>query len=143
MLLSSSVYLFKVKTWITRKLCETCSKLAIETPKRSQWHHSCVFVAEFEKISHIVQVFSLLALSKYVLTGLTLPKSFHILDKRHIKKKSYCNWLWSFQSSLYIAYLPLNIYLFKINNRNTTKRFKICSKLTAKTQMTSLWCFYC
>ena len=29
--------------------------------------------------------------------------------------------------------LPANIYLFKVNNRNTRKRCKICSKLTIKT----------
>ena len=29
--------------------------------------------------------------------------------------------------------IPANIYLFKVNNRNTRKRFEICSKLTIKT----------
>ena len=29
--------------------------------------------------------------------------------------------------------LPVNIYLFKVNNRNTRKRCEICSKLTIKT----------
>ena len=29
--------------------------------------------------------------------------------------------------------LPANIYLFKVNNTNTRKRCKICSKLTIKT----------
>ena len=28
---------------------------------------------------------------------------------------------------------PANICLFKVNNRNTRKRFEICSKLTIKT----------
>ena len=28
-----------------------------------------------------------------------------------------------------------NIYLFKVNNRNTRKRCKICSKLTIKTSI--------
>ena len=28
---------------------------------------------------------------------------------------------------------PANIYLFKVNNRNTRKRCEICSKLTIKT----------
>ena len=28
---------------------------------------------------------------------------------------------------------PTNIYLFNVNNRNTTKRCEICSKLTIKT----------
>ena len=29
---------------------------------------------------------------------------------------------------------PANIYLLKFNNRNTWKRFEICSKLTRKSQ---------
>ena len=29
--------------------------------------------------------------------------------------------------------VPANIYLFKVNNRNTRKRCEICSKLTIKT----------
>ena len=29
---------------------------------------------------------------------------------------------------------PANIYLFKVNNRNTRKRCKICLKLTIKTE---------
>ena len=40
---------------------------------------------------------------------------------------------------------PANIYLFKVNNRNTRrKKFKICSKLTIKTpeQHQSFWVFY-
>ena len=31
-------------------------------------------------------------------------------------------------------YIPSNIYLFKVNNRNTRKRCEICAKLTIKTQ---------
>ena len=34
---------------------------------------------------------------------------------------------------------PANIYLFKVNNRNTRKRCKLCSKSTTKTP--SFWCF--
>ena len=33
-----------------------------------------------------------------------------------------------------------NIYLFKFNNRNTRKKFKICSKLTIKTPERRHWC---
>ena len=31
-----------------------------------------------------------------------------------------------------IGFIPATIYLFKVNNRNTTKRREICSKLTIK-----------
>ena len=30
-------------------------------------------------------------------------------------------------------YLPVDIYMFKVNNRNTRTRCEICSKLTIKT----------
>ena len=41
---------------------------------------------------------------------------------------------------------PANIYLFKINDRNTRKRcnmFKVNNKNNRMTSMTSFWCFYC
>ena len=34
---------------------------------------------------------------------------------------------------------PANIYLFKVNNINTRKRYEICSKLTTKTQEQHHW----
>ena len=42
--------------------------------------------------------------------------------------------------------IVVNIYLFKVNNGNTKKRCKICSKLTIKTteqNLASFWCVYC
>ena len=35
--------------------------------------------------------------------------------------------------------IPANIYLFKVNNRNITKRCEICSKLTIKTPTRRHW----
>ena len=35
--------------------------------------------------------------------------------------------------------LPANIYLFKVNNRNTRRRYEICSKLTIKTLELHHW----
>ena len=35
--------------------------------------------------------------------------------------------------------LPANIYLLKVNNRNTRKRCEICSKLTIKTPERRQW----
>ena len=37
---------------------------------------------------------------------------------------------------------PANIYLFKVNNRNTRKRCEICSKLTIKTPLVFLLLTY-
>ena len=43
-------------------------------------------------------------------------------------------------------FLPANIYLFKVNNKNTRKsceKFKVNNKNTRTTSRTSFWCFYC
>ena len=47
------------------------------------------------------------------------------------KFDSYIKHIW--------ANYPANIYLFKVNNRNTRKRCEICSKLTIKHQNDELW----
>ena len=38
---------------------------------------------------------------------------------------------------------PTGIYLFKVNNRNTRKRYEICSKLTIKIPERRQWYLYC
>ena len=35
--------------------------------------------------------------------------------------------------TLYASIIPANIYLFKVNNRNTRRRCEVCPKLTIKT----------
>ena len=60
-----SIYLIKFNNGNTRAMCKICSKLTIETPKRRQWSRSCVVVANFEQISHIL-VSPLLILNKYM-----------------------------------------------------------------------------
>ena len=45
----------KVNNGNTRPKCEICSKLAIRTPERHQWHRSDVFIVNFENISHLHQ----------------------------------------------------------------------------------------
>ena len=44
-----------------------------------------------------------------------------------------CNRFQNNRSNLLSNLCPPNIYLFKVNNRNTSKRCEICSKLTIKT----------
>ena len=56
----AGIYLFKVNNGNTREMCKICLKLTIKTPKR---YRSGVFIANFEKISHIFLVFPLLILS--------------------------------------------------------------------------------
>ena len=43
------------------------------------------------------------------------------------------------ENVLYQTPIPANIYLYKINNRNTRKRCEICSKLTIKTPERRQW----
>ena len=38
-----------------------------------------------------------------------------------------------------LSRIPANVYLFKVNNRNTRKRFEICSKLTIKRPEPCQW----
>ena len=49
-------YLFKVKNWSTRIMCENCSKLRIKTLERCQWRHSNVFIVNCEHISSFVLI---------------------------------------------------------------------------------------
>ena len=42
-----------------------------------------------------------------------------------LKKNDFCIFM--------KTYIPANIYLFKVNNRNTRRRCEICSKLSIRT----------
>ena len=59
-------YMFKVNNRNTSLRCEICSKLTIKTPEQRR---SGVFIVNFENISHLVLVFPLLTLSKYMSAG--------------------------------------------------------------------------
>ena len=47
-----------------RVMYEICSKWTIKTPEQRHWHFSHVFIDNFEQISRIVLVFSILTLHK-------------------------------------------------------------------------------
>ena len=66
----ASIYLPKVNNRNTWTLCEICSKLTIKTPERHHSPHSGIFIVNFEQISHIILMFLLLTLSKWMLAGL-------------------------------------------------------------------------
>ena len=57
-------YLFNANSRSTRKRCEIYSKLTIKIPERRQWRRSVVFNANFQHISHFLQLFLQLALNK-------------------------------------------------------------------------------
>ena len=63
-------YMFKVNNRNTRARCEICSKLTIKTPER---RHGA-FIVNFEHISHLVLVFLLLTLSRYMVIGYYVKK---------------------------------------------------------------------
>ena len=114
----------------TRTMSEIRSKLTIKTSER-QWCRSCVFIVDFELISHIVLVFPLMTLNKEMPTG----KSWNIRERwckiflgsqREVKKAFYLN---SRMKSR-----------FKLRNSNT----KIGTNLVSEWTMTlPERCYYC
>ena len=64
----AEIYLLKVNNRNPRTRCEVSSKLTIKTPERRpseqrQWCLSSILIANFELISHLVQLFLLLTLN--------------------------------------------------------------------------------
>ena len=66
---SAGIFLFKVNNANIRTICEVCSQLTIKTSERRHWRLSGVYIFNFEQISHISLVFSLLTLNKQMLAG--------------------------------------------------------------------------
>ena len=71
--------MFKVNNKNTRTSCEICSKLTMKTPERRHWRRSSVFIVNSEHISHLIPVFLLLTLSRYMLAGNNLLKNYYSL----------------------------------------------------------------
>ena len=69
-------YVFKVNNRNYRTSCEVCSELTIKAPERRQWRRSGVFIVNFKHISHLVLVFLLITLSRY------MPAGYMLLGKR-------------------------------------------------------------
>ena len=74
------------------------------------------------------------------------PVAWHGLNNAFLNpikpaiNKSVTNLGQYFESTgIIIIINPTNIYLFKLNNRNTRKRCEICSKLTIKTTARRPW----
>ena len=80
------IYLLKVNNRNTRTRCEICSKLTVNTPWRSHWRPSGVFIVNFEHISHLVLVFRLLTLS-ILLLGDTLLQSMSFGNRTNLGAK--------------------------------------------------------
>ena len=54
---------------------------------------------------------------------------FYQSDTVELRKKSSQE---QEHSKIFYLYRPANIYLFKVNKKNTRKKYEICSKLTRK-----------
>ena len=79
----ANIYLLKVSTGNTGTIREICSKLTIMPPQQPQWWHSGVSFVNFEQISFIGLLFSLLTLKRQ------MPESSVIVKAncyRHIVK---------------------------------------------------------
>ena len=81
---------------------------------------------------HNLHVLSLLPKTKW-----GLMDQYVLITDFHVKDINLCKTLIAYNSSRegggWGWGLPCSIYLFKVNNRNTKKIFKICLKLTIKT----------
>ena len=63
-MLQAGIFLFKAINGKTKTISELCSNLHIKTPEGRQWRGPGVFMTNFELISHIILVFSVLTLNK-------------------------------------------------------------------------------
>ena len=93
------LYLFKVSNGNTTTTCEICSKLTIKTPEWRYWRRFGIFIVNFEQISHIVVVFSLLALNKQMSAGKAL--SMYIFQKWNLYFFRYLGLWWSHKGLLW------------------------------------------
>ena len=59
-LFAAGIYLVQVNNDNTRTMCEICSNLTIKSPERRYWRRSGVFNINFQQISHIILLLSLL-----------------------------------------------------------------------------------
>ena len=92
------------------------------------------FILNFEHNTHLF----LVIFSKQTFPGL---KAHHYLLKGSNEDRE----IKSLDILSFSIVLPANIYLLKVNNRSTRRRYEACSQLTIKnnrtTSMTSFWCF--
>ena len=75
-----------------------------------------------------------------ILNGSSFKTRFEHLTFLSKTNQSYTVYITEYKQGLpflatlsFSSQIPADIYLFKVNNRNTTKRYEICPKLTIKT----------
>ena len=92
-----------------------------DTPERRQWRRSYVFIVNFEHISYVFSRVSIVNF-KQVNVSWVENSNLQVLELA-LELKIVC---------FVVSVNPVNIYLFKFNNRNTRKWREIFSKLTIK-----------
>ena len=84
----ANIYLSEINHVNNKSICNICSKLTIKTPEWRHWRRSGIFIVISQNVSHMVLVFPLLTLNKYMLTGLMLHLlycfQFELFTFRHI-----------------------------------------------------------
>ena len=83
-------YMFKVNYKNTRIRCEICSKLTIKTPERRYWCRFGVFIVNIEYISHLVLLFLLLTLSRYVIPNVRILCIGRLVFPTKLHNKNIC-----------------------------------------------------
>ena len=80
-------YLFKFNNENSKTMCVICSKWTIKIPEQRQWCCFGVFIVNFEHIPHIVRVFSLLSLNKFITSEVEcfLIQSWYLNLKKQTK----------------------------------------------------------
>ena len=121
----AGIYLLTVNNRNIRTRCEICSNWTIKVPERRHWRRSCIFIVNFEHISHLDLVFSIVNFE-------------HVIAGWERINASQCSPTFSAEYWKALRY-PANIYLIKVNNRNTNERCEIVSKLTIKTPKRRHW----
>ena len=60
--------------WKHQNNCEICSKLTIKVPERRQYPRSCVFIANYEQISHLFSGISIVNFELVIQPAITYSK---------------------------------------------------------------------
>ena len=124
-LTQGGIYLFKVSNRYTSLICETCSKLTIKRPER------------WQTLNRFRGLFWYFHFSPWSTTkiGEILGRISVVFRDIDIGKKNSRSL--NFLSVKYATQLAFTCS--KVNNKNTWKRCKICSKLTMKTPEQPYW----
>ena len=121
----SGICLLKVNDGITRTVFEICSKLRIKTLERPRWCRSGVFIVNFEQISHIVLMLSLLTFLYKFQLGYRLCIYIEVNESRYTA-------LFVISGSIKKLYTIdcINIYLCPVEKCGVTPHFLYRDSLT-------------